>query len=167
MINEEVRLPDGRWGDSTRRPDGVRVHGALVVRFAAPLFFANGTALATRIRELLAGRPDVGIVVLDLGATPSVDLTAAGTLAEIDRELRRDGRQLAVARALGTVRDDLRAFGLGSLMATPDAGRGAVDEVIAGHGWDPATLLDQTTSQPMPVAEPVTAPLRRRRTTKE
>jgi high affinity sulfate transporter 1 len=137
-IVEEVRRPDGTWRDAARARDGSRVRGVVIVRFAGPLFFANATALATRVRGLVAERDDATAVVLDLGATSNIDLTAADTIRDMERELARDGRRLAVARPLGHVREELRIFGLESLMDAAAGTRGSVDTVIRGLGLDPA-----------------------------
>ena len=53
-IVEEIRRPDGTWRDAARARDGSRVRGVVIVRFAGPLFFANATALAARVRDLVA-----------------------------------------------------------------------------------------------------------------
>ena len=135
---EEVRLPDGRWGDRARARSGTRVHGVVVVRFAGPLFFANATALGARIRELVARRPDATAVVLDLGATSDVDLTAGDALRAMAADLERGGVRLAVARPLGHVRDELREYGLDGLMAATGVQRTGVDAVVTGLGLDPA-----------------------------
>jgi serine/threonine-protein kinase len=86
------------------------------------------------------------VVVLDLGATPDIDLTAADAIRELATELVRDGRRLAIARPIGGVRDEIRAYGLADLMATTGSGQDAVDEVLAGLGLDPG-LPDETRAE--------------------
>jgi SulP family sulfate permease len=136
-IVELGRQHDGSWRDLQRSRDGDRVVGVVVLRFTGPLFFANVSALEARVRAVVAERPDTEAVVLDLGATADVDLTAAGGLAELQEDLERDGRRLAVARPAGTVRDQLRAYGLADLMRPTGGTRGSIDEVIVGLGLDP------------------------------
>ncbi len=140
-IVEEVRQANGLWGDRARSPTGRRVHGVVVVRFTGPLFFANATSLQARIRSLVAARPDAEAVVLDLGATADIDLTAGDALRDLAAELSRAGVHLAVARPLGHVRDQLRLYALDGLMAATGGTRGNVDATIAGLGLDPTRLL--------------------------
>jgi SulP family sulfate permease len=140
-IVEEGRLPDGSYRDLHRSPDARRVPGASVLRFTGPIFFANATALGARVREIVAERPDVRVVVLDLGATADIDLTAGRALQEIVNDLGRGERCLVVAQPLGRVRDELRAYGLADLMDPTGGGRGSVDEALIGLGLDPAASL--------------------------
>ncbi|MDH4142404.1 MAG: SulP family inorganic anion transporter [Chloroflexota bacterium] len=144
-IAEEGRTDDGTWRDVVRRTDGRRVEGVVVVRFSGPLFFANVASLEARVREVVAARPEIHAVILDLGATADIDLTAGGAIRELSRELERDGRQLAVARPLGKVRDQLRAYGLDGLMGATAGTYGNVDEVITGLGLDPAAVIVDAT----------------------
>jgi sulfate permease, SulP family len=160
QIVEEGRLSDGTWRDLARRGDGQRVNGVITIRFGGPLFFANATALQARIRELVAARPDVQVVILDLGATADVDLTAGGAIRDLADELARAGRRLAVAQPLGVVRDELRAYGLADLMAPTSGTHGSVDAAILGLGLDPSIQVsDATIAAPSePTAAVPTAP---------
>ncbi len=149
QIAEEGRLPDGSYRSVDRIAGARRVRGALILRFQGPLFFANASALQARVRELVAARPEIHAVVLDLGATADVDLTAGEALRDIASDLARGGRRLAVARPLGRVRDELRAYGLADLMDSTGGTHGSVAEALAGLGLDPDDLVD---------VEPVEAP---------
>lgn len=70
--------------------------GVIVLRFAAPIFFANGAALVDRIKESV-GRAgsDVSALVLDLEAVTDVDVTGAEALEGVKSWLAR--REIAVA----------------------------------------------------------------------
>ena len=158
-IVEEVRMPEGTWRDATRRPDGNRVHGAVVVRLAGPMFFANAALLQARVRGLVAGRPDARAVVLDFGATAGVDVTAAEALRDLAAELDRDGRRLAVARPLGNVRDELRGHGLSDLLEPVAEGHWAIDAVLDRWAWTRACAgaSPPASSRPSPEPEPCAA----------
>ena len=136
QIVEEVHLADGNWRDGRRRRDGHRVAGVIVVRTTGPLFFANATALETRVRALVDRRPTTKGVVIDLAAVSDIDITAGETLRQLAADLARGGRRLVVARPLGPVRDELRAYGLADLMAATGGSHGSVDEAIAGLGLE-------------------------------
>ena len=140
-IVEERRRPDGDWRDHGRHADGRRVEGAVVLRFTGPLFFANVAALQVRVRALLKSDPSIVAVILDLSATADIDLTAGDALRALVEELARDGRRVAVARPLGRVRDELRAYGLASLMDATAGTYGSVDDALVGLGLDPARAV--------------------------
>jgi len=135
-IVEEVRLPDGVWADASRNASGAAVFGLVAVRLSGPLFFANATALRSRIDGLLGQRPDARTVVLDLGATSGIDLTAADTLRDSASDLDRRGIQLVVVRPLGTVRDDLHRFGLERLMTAAGGPHGSIDSAARSLGLE-------------------------------
>ncbi len=139
-LAEEGRLPDGSWHDLSRDATARRVSGVLTLRMAGPLFFANATGLQARVRSVVASRPDVQAVVLDLAATSDVDVTGGDALRELRAELARHDRRLAVAQPMGRVRDQLRTYDLEALMDPTAGTRGTVDQVVAGLGLDPATM---------------------------
>ena len=153
-IVEEGRLPEGSWHDLSRSIAARRVEGVVTLRFAGPLFFANSTALDALLREVVAQRPDTVAIVLDLGATADVDLTAGDALRDMSEELARGERRLAVARPIGHVRDQLRAYGLGELMAPTAGTRGSVDQAIVGLGLDPTRLVPEQEDEPLSVNGP-------------
>ena len=97
----------GRLGfhDVARVREAEQVHGALVYRFDAPLFYANAERFRTRVRALIGRRNDVRIVVLEASTIPDVDVTAARMLGELQQELGDKGVRLVVAEAVGSVRD--------------------------------------------------------------
>ena len=139
QIAEEGRLPDGSYRSLERIAGARRVRGAVILRFQGPLFFANASALQARVRELVAARPEIHAVVLDLGATADVDLTAGEALRQIAQRprprwpppggrpaARRRPRRAARLRAGGP--DGLhgrhpRLRGRGARRAWPGSGR--------------------------------------------
>ncbi|HEY7485757.1 MAG TPA: SulP family inorganic anion transporter [Streptosporangiaceae bacterium] len=109
---------EGMWVDLARHPDSPTEPGVVVVRVESGLFFANADHVRARIRALAAGGSDgVRAVVLDAETVPFVDLTAAQMLADLDRDLTRDGVALLLARDIGQVRDILRRVVVGHTAA--------------------------------------------------
>lgn len=100
--------------------------GVVVLRFAAPLFFANGAALSDRIKAVVTATGPDGTVVLDLEAVTDVDVTGAGALQGAKNWLAARGTQLVYTR----MRDDLRLrfdkFGLLDGTSEYDTNRQAV-----------------------------------------
>lgn len=101
------------YHDITRYPDARRVPGLVLFRWDAPLFFANAEFFRERALDAVAASP-TPVHWLVVGAEPitSVDVTAADTLDELDRELRLAGIALCFAEMKDPVKDKLKRFGL-------------------------------------------------------
>ncbi|WP_433158309.1 SulP family inorganic anion transporter [Kribbella sp. CA-247076] len=103
----------GVWADRARHPDASTEPGIVVVRVESGLFFANADRVREQVRALVARHP-VRVVVLDAETVPFVDVTAARMLADLSRDLSRDGVTLVIARDVGQVRDLLHQADPGS-----------------------------------------------------
>lgn len=95
---------DGQYGDVERHPENVQPAGITVLRVDSGIFFANAEHVRSTVREA-AAEPGTRAVVLDMEATPSVDVTAVRMLAELREDLRVRGSRLVLARDLGQVRE--------------------------------------------------------------
>ncbi|QHO71173.1 transporter [Marisediminicola antarctica] len=102
------------YHDLSRHPDGERLPGIVIVRFDAPLFFANGGLFDDYVRETVAAA-GVGVRTVILAAEPitDIDTTAIDELVELDNFLASRGITLIFAEMKGPVKDLLRAYGLG------------------------------------------------------
>jgi len=101
------------YHDVARHPDARQVPGLVLLRFDAPLFFANVGAF--REHALLAiSRADPPARWLVIAAEPitDVDSTAAEMLVDLDQELEHEGIELAFAEMKGPVKDKLHLYGL-------------------------------------------------------
>lgn len=127
-------LPGRPWVDTARNPDYQQLPGVLVVRVEAPLLFANADHVRTRIRTMAAETPDLRLVVLDGRAVPSLDVTAAGMLAQLRDDVRRLGGDLVPAEDVGQVRDVLAATDEG---AEPAIHRTVEDAIRSAPGPAP------------------------------
>jgi len=101
------------WHDIRRYPDAEQVPGLLIVRWSAPLFFANANQFRDRIRELLkaAATPPRWVLVAAEPIT-DIDTTAGAMLADLDLELNATGIHLAFAELQSSVRDTIVRYGL-------------------------------------------------------
>jgi high affinity sulfate transporter 1 len=101
------------YHDLSRHPDGERLPGIVIVRFDAPLFFANGGLFDDYVRETVtrAGR-DVRTVILAAEPITDIDTTAIDELVELDDFLASRGITLIFAEMKGPVKDLLRDYGL-------------------------------------------------------
>lgn len=84
-----------------------------VLRFAAPLFFANGQVFTDRVAQLIAQRdPQLRALVLDMEGITDIDVTGAESLTRALDALAAANVQLAVARLRPGLRARLTKFGL-------------------------------------------------------
>ena len=132
------------WHDVTRYPGATQVPGIVIIRWSAPLFFANATQFRDRVRMAVhAADPPPTWVLIAAEPISDIDITASQMLADLDAELAADGIELAFAEVQSTVRDWLRRYDV----FDGDAPRsyGSVKEGVeayqqaTGHGDAPAS----------------------------
>jgi len=100
--------------DVERHPDGHRIPGLVLVRFDAPLFFANGEIFDEYVRSVVAKAPDpVEWVVIAAEPITGLDTTAVDELVDLDTFLEGKGIRLAFAEMKGPIKDRLIRFGVG------------------------------------------------------
>jgi high affinity sulfate transporter 1 len=111
---ELIRVPGRRgYHDVARHPEGDRIPGVVIVRFDAPLFFANGGMFDDFVRQVVTDAgPEVHTVVLAAEPITDVDSTAVDELVELDDFLASQGIQLLIAEMKGPVKDQCRRYGL-------------------------------------------------------
>ena len=86
------------YHDIMRYPDARLVPGLVLLRWDAPLFFANAELFQTRALDAVAASPTpVRRLVVAAEPVTSVDVTAADMLAELDETLRDAGIELCFA----------------------------------------------------------------------
>jgi len=108
----KVQGIDG-WHDVERHPEASRIDGRVLLRWDAPLFFANTEWFERVVRDTLAAAPTpVRWLVVTAEPVTSVDITAADMLCELDESLQQQGIELCFAEMKGPVKDKLKRFGL-------------------------------------------------------
>ncbi|SEC78281.1 SulP family inorganic anion transporter [Rhodococcus koreensis] len=112
---ELVRTADRPgFHDVERHPGGDRIPGLVLVRFDAPLFFANGEIFDEYVRSVVAEAPTpVEWVVIAAEPITGLDTTAVDELVDLDTYLEGKGIQLAFAEMKGPIKDRLIRFGVG------------------------------------------------------
>jgi high affinity sulfate transporter 1 len=136
---ELVQIPGTRgYHDRSRHPEGRRIDGIVILRFDAPLFFANGGMFADYVRSVVAADPEVRTLILAAGPITDIDSTAVDELVELDDFLAGAGIEFIIAEMKGPVKDRLVRYGLhhrfGPERFAPTVGA-AVDAVL-GHERD-------------------------------
>lgn len=100
-----------RFGDISRHPENHQIPGVLIIRVDAPLIFANAATIKERILQEVHADPAIRLVILDLEASPILDVTAADMLGDLNDDLIIRGVALRIAEATGRVRDLIRRAG--------------------------------------------------------
>ncbi len=108
------RIPGTRrFSDIARHPDNEPVPGALLVRVESSLLYFN----AEHVRDAVAARLHAEatppkIVILDLSASPHMDIQACGVVMNMADDIKAVGARLQIVEARSSVRDRLRAEGI-------------------------------------------------------
>jgi high affinity sulfate transporter 1 len=133
------RIPTVRgYHDLSRHPDGARVDGIAIVRFDAPLFFANAGMFGHWVRTIARTEPRPRHLVLAAEPITSIDSTAIDELVAIDDYLTHAGVEFMIAELKDPVRDSLVRHGLADRFG-PDRFAptvGAAVDTILGHQRD-------------------------------
>lgn len=99
--------------DIERHPDGRRIPGLVLVRFDAPLFFANGQIFDEYVRSVVADAScPVEWVIVAAEPITGLDTTAVDELVDLDNYLQGRGIRLAFAEMKGPIKDKLIRFGV-------------------------------------------------------
>ncbi|MDL9939032.1 SulP family inorganic anion transporter [Gordonia sp. ABSL1-1] len=111
------RVPGLRgYHDVTRNPAAERIEGVLILRFDAPLFFANGGMFDDYVRAQVIAARDAGrsvhTVILAAEPITQIDATAIDELVELDDYLRTHDITLILAELKSPVREQLERYNL-------------------------------------------------------
>jgi MFS superfamily sulfate permease-like transporter len=141
------------WHDVDRYPGATQVPGLLIVRWSAPLFFANANQFRDRIRAVVREAPVPPRWVL-IAAEPisDIDITASEMLVDLDAELTSSGIVLAFAEVQSAVRDWIERYEILD-MSHGTRSFGSVKEAVEAFGreaagGEPPTLDDTTGNRP-------------------
>jgi high affinity sulfate transporter 1 len=105
-----VERLDG-WHDAQRHADARQVPGVVVLRWEAPLFFANSASFRTQVRDVVRAR-DAAWVVVQCEAITDVDVSAAQMLEQLDQELNAKDIHMAFVDMRTRLQDLVFRYGL-------------------------------------------------------
>jgi high affinity sulfate transporter 1 len=129
------------YHDVGRHPEARRIPGLVLLRWDAPLFFANAEFFRDRALAAAAEAPTpTRWLVVASEPVTSVDVTSADILADLDDTLRGRGIRLGFAEMKDPVKDKLRRFGIFDrfqdvCFATIGAAVGAYLKAHGGVEW--------------------------------
>ena len=110
------RIPGtSSYSDLARHPENEALPGVIAFRPEASLIYVNADAVLESVLNRLeaAGPSHIRLLVCDLSASPYVDLAGTRMLHDLHDELAARGIALRIVGAHGSVRDLLRADGIG------------------------------------------------------
>ena len=108
------RIPGTRrFSDMARHSDNEPVPGVLLVRIESSLLYFNAEHVRDTVAaQLRAEATPPKIVILDLSASPHMDIQACGVVMNIADDIKAAGARLQIVEARSSVRDRLRAEGI-------------------------------------------------------
>ncbi|WP_175822037.1 SulP family inorganic anion transporter [Burkholderia sp. BCC0419] len=138
---------DGMKGyhDVSRHPEARRVPGLVLLRWDAPLFFANGEIFRERVLRAVDESPEPARwIVIAAEPVTDIDLTAADVLERLHGELAARQVKLVFAELKGPVKDSLKHYGMfgmfgdGNFFPTVGAAvsRYLKTHRVAWHDWE-------------------------------
>ena len=102
-----------RFSDRTRHPDNELIPSVAIFRPESGLVYFNIEHVRESILNAVhAQQPAPKLVILDLSASPMVDVQSAEVLGELAEELHGEGVRLQAVEPRSSVRDRLRAAGV-------------------------------------------------------
>ena len=140
------RIPGTRrFSDMERHADNEPVPRALVFRTESSLIYFN----IDHVRETILDRirtvtPAPELVLLDLSATPHVDLQSSRTLAQLAGELAASGIRLQAVEARASVRDRLRREGIDAKLGGINRWASVADAIDAFEAGKPVPITPNT-----------------------
>ena len=120
----------GGYHDVRSYPDARRLPGLVLLRFDAPLIFANAKTFRGEVRRLANTEPRPKWIILAAEPVTDVDTTASDVLEELVQELDAAGTRLVFAELKDPVRRKIERYGLSRAI---DSGRyfPTIDAAIA------------------------------------
>jgi high affinity sulfate transporter 1 len=99
--------------DLERYPQAERIPGLVILRWDAPLFFANSLLFRDTVRRTIAAaEPPARWVIVAAEPITDIDTTAADMLVKLDEELNRADLHLAFAELKDPVREKLERYSI-------------------------------------------------------
>ncbi len=115
----------------------VTAPGVIVIRLAAPLFFANGVIFSQAVQRAVAAAPAGAVhsLVVDMEAVTDVDVTGAEAFTTLKKWLVERDISLSFSRVRSEARERLMTFGLLEDETVYPTNRAAIEALVPPVGW--------------------------------
>ncbi len=130
------------YHDVRIHPNAERLPGLVLLRFDAPLFFANAKSFRGEVLRSTRTGPAARRVVIAAEPVTDIDTTAADVLQDLDEELAAQGVRLEFAELKHLVREKIEHYGM-TRRLPPDRFHPTVEAAVAayraetGARWEP------------------------------
>jgi sulfate permease, SulP family len=116
------------YSDTERHPDNIHTPGVVIVRIESAILYFNAENILEKINHHIhAAGTDVKFLILDLSASPYIDIAGSKMLLMLATAWTKEGKKIRIVQCLSNVRDLLRKQGVEEI--TGHIGRAAT---IAG-----------------------------------
>ena len=103
------------YSDISRHPDNILIPGILIMRPESSILYFNAESVRDSIVKKIDAEPDTRALIIDLSASPYLDVGGAGMLVNLVRELKAKGIEVSIASSLAQARDMMRKSGMEEL----------------------------------------------------
>jgi sulfate permease, SulP family len=103
----------GHFSDHIRHPGNILSPGIVIIRTESSIFYFNAESILEKINtHLLSADAPVKLLIVDLSASPYVDVAGSKMLLNLARESEKKAIKIRFVSALSGVREILRKQGL-------------------------------------------------------
>jgi len=127
------RIPGTSAYRNVDRQDCIEPQDGLILRLDGPLDFLSARAFGTRVRRLVAGRPELRWIVLNCAAITRVDSTGLHMLTDLLEQMRTAGIEFRFTEMRAPLRGTIERAGLSDELLS-GATHGTIVEALRGIG---------------------------------
>jgi SulP family sulfate permease len=100
------------FSDRVRHPDNILLPGVVIARIESSILYFNAEDIFEKINRYISFSAPVKLIIIDLSASPYVDVAGSKMLLNLTRENHQQGIYIRIVQALSGVRDILRKQGI-------------------------------------------------------
>lgn len=122
------------YSDNARHPENEPLSGVIAFRPESSLLYINADPVLEAVLDRVRGSTDTRLVICDLSASPFIDIAGSRMLHQLYDVLAPRGIGLSIVGAHGSLRDILRADGIGEKVGGLDRALTLDGAISAGPG---------------------------------
>ena len=133
-----------QYSDISRHPDNTLMDGVNIQRIEASILYFNSGYIHERILQNMQGcRIDPRLLILDLSAVPTIDISGSQMLHHLIEEFKNKGGATRIVGALSNVRELLRKQGVETITG-PINRAASIHDVVKEFVSAPMQMFNQT-----------------------